>query len=152
MLNLLKIEVVWMKRLLLVFVVLAVFLLAACSSPQEGVAVPPESDGGNAADTSVSSGQAGAGGVREFSITAKQWEFVPDAIAVKKGDTVRLSVKSVDVSHGMAIPDFGVNEVLQPGKTVNIEFVADKAGVFSFFCSVQCGSGHTGMRGSLVVE
>jgi len=34
--------------------------------------------------------------------------------------------------HGFAINEFNVNERLEPGKTVIVEFVADKTGTFSF--------------------
>jgi cytochrome c oxidase subunit II len=90
--------------------------------------------------------------VKEFTMIAKQWEFDPGVIRVNKGDTVRLFVKSIDVAHGFALPDFGVNERLNPEQTVEVEFVADKTGTFTFFCSVQCGSGHSHMNGQLIVE
>lgn len=90
--------------------------------------------------------------VKSFNMTAKQWEFVPSTITVNKGDTVRLSITSTDVDHGFALSQFGVSANLQPGKTVQVEFVADKKGTFSFFCNVFCGSGHGSMRGSLVVK
>lgn len=90
--------------------------------------------------------------VKSFTMTAKQWSFDPATITVKKGDTVKLSVKSIDVDHGFAISSFGVNKPLTPGQTTEVEFVADKTGSFPFFCSVFCGSGHGGMRGTLVVE
>ncbi len=93
-----------------------------------------------------------AGPVKEFTMTAKQWEFSPETITVDKGDTVRLNVTSVDVEHGIAIPDFNVSENLRPGRTVVIEFVADKVGQFSFFCNVYCGVDHGAMRGTLVVR
>jgi cytochrome c oxidase subunit 2 len=35
---------------------------------------------------------------------------------------------------------------------VTVEFVADKAGTFTFSCSVYCGKGHRGMKGELVVS
>lgn len=90
--------------------------------------------------------------VKSFTITAKSWEFSPSTITVKKGDTVRLTIKSVDVEHGFFLPAFNVNADLQPGKTATVEFVADKAGTFSFKCNVLCGEGHGGMNGKLVVE
>lgn len=90
--------------------------------------------------------------IKEFSVTAKQWEFIPNEITVNEGDTVKLNIKSVDVNHGFSLREFGVNELLSPGNTVNIEFVADKKGEFTFFCNVQCGAGHTSMRGKLIVE
>lgn len=90
-------------------------------------------------------------GVREIKVTAKQWEFIPNPIVVKKGEKVRLKITSTDVAHGFALPDFGINKVLNSGQEVTVEFTADKAGRFGFFCSVQCGIGHSGMRGELVV-
>src|SRR3989338_4384005 len=89
--------------------------------------------------------------IKEFSMVAKQWEFVPSSITVKKGDRVKLSIKSTDVAHGFTLTAFGISERLEPNKTVVVEFVADKVGTHSFFCSVSCGSGHGGMRGQLVV-
>ncbi len=93
-----------------------------------------------------------SGGVKEFTIIASQWKFDPNSITVSKGDTVRLKIISTDVTHGITIPDYRINEYLTPGQTVNIEFVADRAGTFPFACSVSCGVGHTGMRGKLIVN
>lgn len=90
--------------------------------------------------------------LKEISMIAKSWEFVPATIAVRQGEKVRLKIKSVDVDHGFAIPDFKVNETLSPGKETVIEFVADKKGMFTFFCSVVCGQGHRDMKGKLIVE
>lgn len=143
-----------MKNYLFVFGFFAMLLVAGCSS---GV----KEDSGNSAQVPAVTGDSGieetaeapvAPEVKTFTMTAKQWEFSPDTITVNKGDTVVLSVKSIDVTHGFAIPEFGVNERLTPGKTVEVEFVADKAGTFPFFCSVVCGEGHGSMRGQLVVS
>ncbi len=90
--------------------------------------------------------------VKEFDVTAKQWQFSPDTIEVNKGDNVILNVKSIDVAHGFALPEFGIDERLSPGNEIKIEFLADKEGTFSFFCNVQCGSGHSGMSGKIIVE
>ncbi len=92
------------------------------------------------------------GEIKEFSIIAKQWKFDPATITVNQGDKVRLSITSIDVAHGIAIPDYRINEYLTPGQTVNIEFTADRKGTFIFSCSVSCGVGHTGMRGKLIVN
>ena len=89
---------------------------------------------------------------KEFNIVARQWNFNPDTITVNEGDTVVLNIESIDVTHGFAISAFGINERLSPGNNVRVEFVADRKGSFSFFCTVQCGSGHTRMRGTLIVE
>jgi len=90
--------------------------------------------------------------VKVFDMTARQWKFEPATIVVKKGDTVKLNITSVDVSHGFNLPDFGINKRLEPGTTSLITFVADKAGSFGFNCSVLCGAGHSGMTGQLIVQ
>jgi nitrosocyanin len=85
-------------------------------------------------------------------MTAKQWEFNPNTVTVKKGDRVKLVITSQDVTHGFSLPDFGVSSVLlEPGQATNVEFTADKTGDFTFRCSNFCGTGHSGMTGKLVV-
>lgn len=90
--------------------------------------------------------------IKEFSVTAKSWAFDPAIITVKQGDKVKLTIKSVDVTHGFALPDFNVKVDLTPNKEEVVEFIADKKGEYTFFCSVMCGAGHRDMTGKLVVE
>ena len=92
------------------------------------------------------------GNVKEFKLTAKQFAFEPETIEVNKGDKVRLIVTSVDVAHGISIPEYKINERLDVGNPVTIEFIADKDGSFDSFCSVFCGQGHSKMRGKIVVK
>lgn len=90
--------------------------------------------------------------IKEFSMTAKKFEFDPAEITVKQGETVRLKITSLDVTHGFSLPDFNVDQQLEPDKEVTVEFVADKKGTFTFSCSVLCGAGHKEMKGTLTVE
>lgn len=122
----------------LIFVLLLVFV-AGCT---QSIDVPTESK----PDVQPT------GEVKRFVMTAKQWEFVPDTIRVSLGDEVEITIKSIDVSHGLFLPEFGVNEFLQPGKEVTVKFLANKRGTFDFWCNVPCGSGHGGMRGQLIVQ
>lgn len=93
-----------------------------------------------------------------LTMTARQYEFSPKVLRVRKGQHVVLDITSVDVPHGFALPEYHVVEELLPHRTKRISFVADRTGVFSFVCSVYCGSdGHTGhshmsMVGELIVE
>src|SRR3989344_1335678 len=89
--------------------------------------------------------------VQEFRITAQSWEFTPSTITVKKGIPVKLTIESIDVQHGFALPDFGVSKQLNPGEKTVVEFTPGKSGEFSFFCNVFCGEGHRDMKGTLVV-
>ena len=90
--------------------------------------------------------------VKEFRLEAFQFGYEPSVIEVNKGDTVRIIATSRDVSHGLALLDFGVNIVIKKGEETTVEFVADKSGEFTFYCSVPCGSGHGTMKGKLVVS
>lgn len=136
-----------MKKIIFLSCVLALLILSACSKqnvepivgqgssvPEQGVAPVQSSD------------------FKEFKITAKQFEFTPSTIEVNKGDKVRLIVTSVDVPHGIAIPEYGINQRLEPGKPETIEFTADKVGTFTAYCSVVCGSGHKSMKGQIIVK
>lgn len=96
--------------------------------------------------------QKEAQNVRQFSLIARQWSWSPDTITVSVGDVVRLTVKSIDIFHGLRIPGFGVEQPLRPGEEATVEFVVDKSGTYPFECSVVCGAGHRNMNGKLVVK
>ena len=125
---------------------IAVMLISGCYGTQ--TATQPATQ----PVTTPTATQTASGQVREFDITAKRWQFSPSTITVNEGDKVKLNIRSLDVTHGFAIFEFGVNERLSPGRTVTVEFTADKAGEYTFACSVPCGSGHGGMNGRLIVE
>ena len=88
----------------------------------------------------------------EFKMTAKNYEFDPSVITVKKGEKVRLFITATDRDHGIKIQGYDIDQVLKKGATATIEFTADKAGTFEFKCSVYCGMGHRKMKGKLIVE
>lgn len=92
------------------------------------------------------------GETKEFEIIVKNWEFVPNAIEVNQGDRVKLHLEVIEGYHGFALPEFGINEKLDEGTKVYVEFIADKKGIFNFYCSVPCGQGHGGMNGRLIVK
>jgi cytochrome c oxidase subunit 2 len=104
------------------------------------------------AGTSLAAGQDVSAGFHEFTMTAKNYDFDPNVITVKKGEKVRLLVTSTDRDHGIKIEGYDINQVVKKGQTATIEFTADKAGTFEFKCSVYCGMGHRRMKGKLVVE
>ena len=130
-------------RKIMLLLVLGIFLISACAQ-QKSVENPEDFIGKG---TEVQTGE-----VKEFKMTAKQFAFEPATIEINKGDKVRLIVTSLDVPHGISIPEYGINERLDPGKEVKIEFTADKEGTFTAFCSVFCGSGHSNMKGKIVVK
>ncbi|MDP3970186.1 MAG: cupredoxin domain-containing protein [bacterium] len=92
------------------------------------------------------------GNVKEFNIVATQYNYEPSTITVNEGDTVIINFTSTDVEHGISISEFGVSEVVSPGEITKIEFIADKSGTYTMSCNVYCGSGHSSMEGTLIVE
>lgn len=85
-------------------------------------------------------------------IKAYQFAYDPDFIEVDYGKRVRLTITSMDVGHGFALPDFGVNERIPPEDSVTVSFIADKKGEFDFFNSVYSGKGWKDMKGRFVVK
>lgn len=91
-------------------------------------------------------------GSRVVELKAYKYKFEPDPIVVKKGEKIRLVAKSADVAHGISIHEFNVNTVIPADKEAIIEFTADKAGEFTVYCSVYCGSGHGKMQARFIVR
>ncbi|MBI2085684.1 MAG: cupredoxin domain-containing protein [Candidatus Aenigmarchaeota archaeon] len=147
------------KFLLPIFLAASILVSGCTSSPTTTTTTAPTTTipattttTATGATTTTSSTTTTQASVKEFSITASQWKFEPNTITVKQGDTVKLTLTSIDVTHGVSIPTFGVNKQIDPGKTATVQFVADKKGTFTFACSVFCGAGHSGMTGKLIVE
>ncbi len=147
--------------------VAAVLLGAGCTqggsnyqgSAQNGKSGAIIAQGGNigagtpsSADAGAANGGASAGGqVREVSVVAKSFTFTPDTITVKQGERVRITLTATDVPHGIGVAEFNFSLVANAGETKTGEFTASKAGNYTFFCNVFCGSGHRDMKGTLVV-
>lgn len=81
-----------------------------------------------------------------ITLNASRFQYDPGTITVHKGDLVKIVINSLDTTHGIAIPDFGVSGV------DSVQFVADKTGTFQFHCPTPCGPGHRDMVGTLIVE
>lgn len=84
-------------------------------------------------------------------ITAKNFEFTPGTITVKKGVPVVLELSSQDRRHGFSLRAFGVRTDVKPGSVSRVSFTPDRTGRFTFTCDVFCGDGHEQMTGTLVV-
>jgi cytochrome c oxidase subunit 2 len=98
------------------------------------------------------------GGVRAaeepkvIAITAKRFEFSPKEITIKLGETVKLQLTSEDVTHGFFAKPLGIDEVIVPGKTTEVVVTPKAAGRYTTICDHFCGSGHGGMKMTIVVE
>lgn len=144
-----------MKKIILLLA-LSIFLISACvqQKPEDlvGGGTPVQQQVPAVEKQSEEKAVVPSGETKEFKLTAKQFAFEPSTVEVNKGDKVILTVTSADVPHGIAIPEYGINQRLEPGKPVTIEFTAAKQGTFTAYCSVFCGSGHSGMKGKIIVH
>tara|TARA_R110002072_G_scaffold179891_3_gene336017 strand:- start:158 stop:1999 length:1842 start_codon:yes stop_codon:yes gene_type:complete len=96
-----------------------------------------------------------ADGVHVY-MTAIRSHFAPDTVRVKQGDTVHLHITNIeqahDATHGFTIGSHNIHVSLEPGKHVNVTFVAENAGVFPMYCTEFCSALHLEMAGYFLVE
>jgi nitrous-oxide reductase len=89
-------------------------------------------------------------------MTAVRSSFEPNKIEVNQGDHVTIHVTNIeqttDELHGFGLTDYNINIVIDPGETKTIEFVADKPGVFAYYCTNFCSALHQEMQGYLLVK
>ena len=105
-------------------------------------------------------------------LEAKKYGYSPARIIVNKGDTIVLKPLSLDVTHGFRLDGYPIEFIMRRGATflkytwtddegkiqtdwdrvTEVEFVADKAGKFTFRCTQTCGNLHPFMTGELIVK
>jgi cytochrome c oxidase subunit 2 len=96
---------------------------------------------------------AGAGDEpRVVEITAKRFAFTPSQITLRRGETVKLRIRSEDVTHGLFLRPLGIDAEIVPGQVTELVVTPDKAGSFRAICDHFCGAGHGGMKMTVVVE
>src|SRR5260370_8180102 len=60
----------------------------------------------------------------EIKVVARQFEFSPKTISVRKGEPVRLVITSEDVDHGFAIDEFKIKKRIKGGGSPAVEFTS----------------------------
>ncbi|HMU33585.1 MAG TPA: Sec-dependent nitrous-oxide reductase [Pyrinomonadaceae bacterium] len=82
--------------------------------------------------------------------------ITPTAIEVNQGDKVTIHLTNIeqttDELHGFGLLEYNINVVVDPGETKTIEFVANKPGVYAYYCTNFCSALHQEMQGYLVVK
>jgi plastocyanin domain-containing protein len=89
------------------------------------------------------------GSYQEIELLVTGVKYHPNVIRVKKDIPLRINTyASPDAGCGREIvfPDFGINEILQPGQLKVIELIPDESGEFKFRCSMDM------IRGKLIVD
>lgn len=97
-------------------------------------------------------GDSAMSDVRIIDMEAGAFYYKPNEIRVKKGEKVKIVMKSVDMMHDFNIDELGVKmPVAKSGETGTVEFTADKTGTFEYYCSVGQHR-KNGQVGTLIVE
>lgn len=92
------------------------------------------------------------GDVVGYNYWWKKFKFANE-IKVKQGDTVIFRIKSADVLHSFAIPQFRIGPYeVDAGKVKEVEFIAENEGNFKYLCWLWCSDCHADLTGKVVVE
>ncbi|MDP2873473.1 MAG: PBP1A family penicillin-binding protein [Bacillota bacterium] len=89
---------------------------------------------------------------RVVEVVMNASKYDPAVIQVSHGNRVRLALTAVDQAYGFALQGYGVSALCPAGQTVTLDFVADRAGTFYFFCNMDIGDTRSKMVGRLVVN
>jgi cytochrome c oxidase subunit 2 len=89
---------------------------------------------------------------RVVAITARRFEFSPNQITLAKGETVKLRIRSEDVTHGLFLRPLGIDTEIVPGQVTELTVTPQAAGTYRAICDHFCGAGHGGMKMTIVVE
>ncbi|MBW2420980.1 MAG: cytochrome C oxidase subunit II, partial [Deltaproteobacteria bacterium] len=84
-------------------------------------------------------------------LRARMWRFEP-VIKLKKGQTYRLHLSSIDLQHGFSLQPLNMNFQVLPGYDHVLTITPTSTGVFPIICNEFCGIGHHMMTGRIIVE
>jgi cytochrome c oxidase subunit 2 len=75
-----------------------------------------------------------------------------DQLHLQLGKPVKILLRSLDVVHDFYVPEFRAKMDMIPGSVTYYWFTPTRVGTFEALCAELCGTGHSHMRGSVVVE
>ena len=89
-----------------------------------------------------------------INMEAGSFYYSVKEIRVKEGQKVRIVMTSKDMMHDLRIDELEVkSDVVKAGDTSTVEFLANKKGVFEYYCSI--GNGYhrkMGQVGKITIE
>lgn len=97
----------------------------------------------------------------EVYVVAKQWMWKLEhaegqreinELHVPVGRDVKLIMTSQDVIHSFFVPAFRMKQDVVPGRYTVAWFRATTPGTYHLFCTQYCGTQHSGMIGSIIVQ
>ena len=68
------------------------------------------------------------------------------------GKPVRMRLRSIDVLHNFYVPEFRAKMDMVPGMVTQFWFTPTRVGQFEVLCAELCGTGHSYMRGGVMVD
>ena len=84
-------------------------------------------------------------------LMAMMWRFYP-VLKLKKDQTYRLHVSSMDLQHGFSLQPMNMNFQILPGYDHVLTITPTMSGEYSVICNEFCGFGHHSMVGRILVE
>ena len=88
---------------------------------------------------------------RIVAVTAHKYRFTPDALTLKKDETVTLHLTSDDVMHGFLVKPLKIETDILPGKVTELTIKPEMTGTFMVTCDHFCGVEHYNMHMTLTV-
>jgi cytochrome c oxidase subunit 2 len=87
----------------------------------------------------------------EAYLQAQMWMWFP-VLKLRKGQTYRVHISSMDLQHGFSIQPLNMNFQILPGYDHVLTLTPTSSGEFSIVCNEFCGIGHHLMTGRIIVE
>ena len=94
---------------------------------------------------------APARGGASVEVRASKHGFEPSRLTLRRGESVRIVLSSVDAEHCFAIDTLRIEKRIVPGRTTTLDLTPDRAGVFPFYCCLESGEAAATERGQLTV-
>jgi heme/copper-type cytochrome/quinol oxidase subunit 2 len=86
----------------------------------------------------------------EIAVSFSGGSVKPVEVRARKGDSLRLLLRSDDGEHCFAIDAFRVEKRVVPGRTTTVELSLDRAGEFPYYCCLE--PENASLRGRLIVS
>ncbi|HWO76759.1 MAG TPA: cytochrome C oxidase subunit II [Bacillus sp. (in: firmicutes)] len=115
-----------MKKVFALIVSMMVLFLTACGGDKEG-------SSSELAD-------------QQLNIVAENWAFDQEEYKISSGE-VSIILENKSGLHGIQIQETGDSIEAGTPKTLNLE-----PGTYTLVCNIMCGTGHTEMKSTLIVE
>ena len=146
-----------------IFVILAIVILSlfiiGCSETVEELPVKPEGTPEPAAEEPIEEPVTETAPIelKVIKVTGENYKFMMDGkenpeIKVKVGEKIKIEFTSTEGFHDFVIDELEAKtDKVNSGGSTSVEFVANQAGTFSYYCSVGKHRDF-GMEGTFIVE